>query len=99
MMKILGGMPLQKKKKANNDVRRFLNRILGIVPEIQNRLFELFVNNLDLLVQKARIEGSLDRGIVHLKANVIELQGTPKVFIFDLNFLLPLIFVFKTDGN
>ncbi|CAJ2643781.1 unnamed protein product [Trifolium pratense] len=72
-----------KKKKANNDVRRFLNRILGIVPEIQNRLFELFVNNLDLLVQKARIEGSLDRGIVHLKANVIELQGTPKTIYVD----------------
>ncbi|XP_045799653.1 protein FORGETTER 1-like isoform X4 [Trifolium pratense] len=72
-----------KKKKANNDVRRFLNRILGIVPEIQNRLFELFVNNLDLLVQKARIEGSLDRGIVHLKANVIELQGTPKTVYVD----------------
>jgi hypothetical protein len=57
-----------------------------------NRLFELFVNNLDLLIQKARTDGSLDRGIVHLKANIIELHGTPKVFIFVVNFFLPLIF-------
>jgi hypothetical protein len=57
------------------------------------------VNNLDLLIQKARADGSLDRGIVHLKANIIELHGTPKVFIFVLNFFLPLIFVFKIDGN
>lgn len=69
-----------------------------------NRLFELFVNILDLLVQKARIDGNLDTGIVDLKANVIELQGTPKVFIFVLN-LLPPIFIcylyskFKTEDN
>ena len=58
-----------------------------------NRLFELFVNIMDLLVHKARIEGDLDTGIVDLKATVIELHGTPKVFILVLNFLLPLIFV------
>jgi len=34
---------------------------------------------LDLLIQNARIEGNLDSGIVDMKANVIELQGTPKV--------------------
>jgi hypothetical protein len=58
-----------------------------------DRLFELFVNILDLLVHKARIEGNFDTGIVDLKATVIELQGTPKVFIFLLNFWLPLFFV------
>jgi hypothetical protein len=58
-----------------------------------NRLFESFVHILDDLVQKARIEGNLDTGIVDLKANVIKLKGTPKVLIFVLNFLLPLIFI------
>ncbi|MCI36490.1 strawberry notch-like protein, partial [Trifolium medium] len=64
--------------KDIHDIGRFLNRILGIAPETQNRLFELFVNILDLLVQKARIEGNLDTGIIDLKANVIKLKGTPK---------------------
>lgn len=39
----------------------------------------MFVSILDLLVHNARIEGNLDSGIVDMKANVIELQGTPKV--------------------
>ncbi|MCH91906.1 strawberry notch-like protein, partial [Trifolium medium] len=63
-----------------------------------NRLFELFVNNLDLLVQKARIEGSLDRGIVHLKANVIELQGTPKtVYVDQMSRASTVLFTFIFD--
>jgi hypothetical protein len=45
----------------------------------KHRLFELFISILDLLIQNARIEGNLDSGIVDMKANVIELQGTPKV--------------------
>ncbi|MCH89545.1 strawberry notch-like protein, partial [Trifolium medium] len=61
-----------------HEVGRFLNRLLGLPPDIQNGLFELFVSILDLLVRNARIEGNLDTGIVDLKANVIELQGTPK---------------------
>jgi hypothetical protein len=64
-----------------------------------NRLFELFVNIMDLLVHKARIEGDLDTGIVDLKATVIELQGTQKVFIFLLNFWLPLFFVCYCIAN
>ncbi|KAJ9551193.1 hypothetical protein OSB04_015238 [Centaurea solstitialis] len=61
-----------------HDVGRFLNRLLGLPPEIQNRLFELFVSILDHLLQNARLEGQLDTGIVDMKANTIELQGTPK---------------------
>ncbi|KAK7243900.1 hypothetical protein RIF29_38713 [Crotalaria pallida] len=65
------------------DVGRFLNRILGLVPEIQNRLFEFFVSILDRLIHNARIEGNLDMGIVDMKANVIELKGTPKTVHVD----------------
>lgn len=46
---------------------------------------------LDLLVQNARIEGNLDTGIVDMKANVIELQGTPKVVLLD--FMWQLIYL------
>uniref|UniRef100_A0A7N0RBP2 PHD-type domain-containing protein n=1 Tax=Kalanchoe fedtschenkoi TaxID=63787 RepID=A0A7N0RBP2_KALFE len=66
-----------------HDVGRFLNRLLGLPPEIQNRLFELFVSILDLFIQNARSEGHIDSGIVDIKANVIELQGTPKTVHVD----------------
>ncbi|XP_072081067.1 protein FORGETTER 1 [Arachis hypogaea] len=65
------------------DVRRFLNRLLGLPPDIQNRLFELFASIFDHLIQNARIEGNLDTGIVDMKANVVELQGTPKTVYID----------------
>ncbi|KAF7141961.1 hypothetical protein RHSIM_Rhsim06G0106300 [Rhododendron simsii] len=61
-----------------HDVGRFLNRLLGLPPEIQNRLFELFVSILELLIQSAHVEGHFDSGIVDMKANIIEQQGTPK---------------------
>ena len=43
------------------------------------RLFELFISILDVIIQNARTEGNLDSGIVDIKANIIELQGKPKV--------------------
>ncbi|CAA3028611.1 strawberry notch isoform X1 [Olea europaea subsp. europaea] len=66
-----------------HDVGRFLNRLLGLPPEIQNKLFELFVSTLDLLIQNARTEGQLDSGIVDMKANSVELKGTPKTVHVD----------------
>ncbi|KAJ7949028.1 protein strawberry notch-like [Quillaja saponaria] len=54
---------------------------IGLLLEFQNRLFELFVSILVLLIHNARIEGNLDSGIVEMKANVIELQGTPKFML------------------
>ncbi|OMO68935.1 Protein strawberry notch-like protein [Corchorus capsularis] len=66
-----------------HDVGRFLNRLLGLPPDIQNRLFELFIGILDVLIQNARIEGNLDSGIVDMKANIIELQGNPKTVHVD----------------
>ncbi|XP_076928744.1 protein FORGETTER 1-like [Bidens hawaiensis] len=66
-----------------HDVARFLNRLLGLPPDIQNRLFELFVSILDHLVSKARDEGHIDNGIFDLKGNSVELQGTPKTVYTD----------------
>ncbi|KAF4389035.1 hypothetical protein F8388_026764 [Cannabis sativa] len=81
-----------------HDVGRFLNRILGLAPEIQNRLFELFVSILDLLVQNARIEGSLDSGIVDMKANIVELQGKPKtVHVDQISKASTVLFTFTLD--
>lgn len=81
-----------------HDVGRFLNRLLGLPPEIQNRLFELFVSILDLLIRNARIEGQLDSGIVDMKANIIELQGTPKtVHIDNMSGASTVLFTFTFD--
>ncbi|XP_028799657.1 protein FORGETTER 1 isoform X2 [Neltuma alba] len=81
-----------------HDVGRFLNRLLGLPPEIQNRLFELFVSILDLLVQNARIEGNLDTGILDLRANVVELQGAPKtVHVDNLTGASTVLFTFILD--
>ncbi|KAG6627228.1 hypothetical protein CIPAW_15G111900 [Carya illinoinensis] len=81
-----------------HDVGRFLNRLLGLPPDIQNRLFELFVGILDLLIQNARIEGNLDSGIVDMKANVIELQGTPKtVHVDQMSGASTVLFTFTLD--
>ncbi|KAE9456767.1 hypothetical protein C3L33_11331, partial [Rhododendron williamsianum] len=66
-----------------HDVGRFLNRLLGLPPEIQNRLLELFVSILELLIQNAHVEGYFDSGIVDMKANIIEQQGTPKTVHVD----------------
>ncbi|KAF5728143.1 protein strawberry notch 1 [Tripterygium wilfordii] len=81
-----------------HDVGRFLNRLLGLPPDIQNRLFELFVSILDLLIQNARIEGNLDSGIVDLRANIIELQGTPKtVHVDQMSGASTVLFTFTLD--
>ncbi|XP_057949637.1 protein FORGETTER 1 [Malania oleifera] len=81
-----------------HDVGRFLNRLLGLPPDIQNKLFELFVSILDLLIQNARIEGHLDSGIVDIKANVIELQGIPKTVHTDhMSGASTVLFTFSMD--
>ncbi|XP_031115069.1 protein FORGETTER 1 isoform X1 [Ipomoea triloba] len=81
-----------------HDVGRFLNRLLGLPPEIQNRLFELFVSILDLIVQNARMEGNLDSGIVDMKANTVELRGNPKtVHVDNLSGASTMLFTFTLD--
>ncbi|XP_064935454.1 protein FORGETTER 1-like isoform X1 [Musa acuminata AAA Group] len=81
-----------------HDVGRFLNRLLGLPPDIQNRLFEFFISFLDLVVHNARNEGQFDSGIVDIKANVIELQGSPKIVHVDsLSGAATVLFTFTVD--
>ncbi|KAK1374202.1 Protein strawberry notch like [Heracleum sosnowskyi] len=85
-------------EKNMHNVGRFLNRLLGLQPEIQNSLFELFVSILDLLVQNARLEGQFDSGISDLKANTIKLRGQPKnVHIDHLSGASTFLFTFTLD--
>lgn len=81
-----------------HDVGRFLNRLLGLPPDIQNRLFDFFVGILDLLVRNARMEGHLDSGIVDMKANNIEIRGKPKIVHVDhMSSASTMLFTFTLD--
>lgn len=81
-----------------HDVGRFLNRLLGLPPDIQNRLFELFISILELLIDNARREGNFDSGIVDMKANIIELRETPKtVYVDQLSGASTVLFTFTLD--
>ncbi|XP_039030219.1 protein FORGETTER 1-like [Hibiscus syriacus] len=81
-----------------HDVGCFLNRLLGLPPDIQNRLFELFISILDVLIQNARIEGNLDSGIVDMKANIIDLQGKPEtVHVDPMSGASTMLFTFTLD--
>ncbi|KMZ66679.1 Strawberry notch-like protein [Zostera marina] len=81
-----------------HDVIRFLNRLLGLPPEIQNKLFNLFTSILDILVQNARNEGQLDTGIVDIRGSTIEMQGSPKtVHVDNLSGASTVLFTFTID--
>ncbi|KAL3700029.1 hypothetical protein R1sor_018051 [Riccia sorocarpa] len=81
-----------------HDVGRFLNRVLGLEPEFQNRLFEFFVSVFDDLIQGARKEGQFDSGIVDIRASSIELQEEPKPVHKDpMSGALTTLFILKVD--
>ncbi|KAL5216267.1 hypothetical protein ABZP36_007668 [Zizania latifolia] len=81
-----------------HDVARFLNRLLGLAPKIQNRLFDLFTSILDVVVHNARIEGQLDSGIVDIKAKNVEMKESPKtVHIDNLSGASTVLFTFTID--
>ena len=46
------------------NISRFLNRILGIEVELQNRLFAYFTKTLSVVVQQAKRDGRWDEGIL-----------------------------------
>lgn len=47
-----------------NSMSKFLNRILGIEAELQNRLFKYFTDTLASIVLQAKHNGRWDMGIV-----------------------------------
>ncbi|KAF0899526.1 hypothetical protein E2562_020008 [Oryza meyeriana var. granulata] len=81
-----------------HDVGRFLNRILGLTPDIQNRLFDLFTSILDIVIQNARNEGQLDSGIVDIKAKGVKMKESPKtVHVDSLSGASTVLFTFTID--
>lgn len=54
----------------NNGVKvnHFLNRLLGMKVQIQNALFKLFTDYMDRLIQRNKISGNYDAGILELNS-------------------------------
>jgi len=55
--------------KDCTNMSRFLNRILGLEVELQNRLFAYFTETLSVVVQQAKKSGRWDEGILDLGAH------------------------------
>ncbi|CAH1132025.1 unnamed protein product [Ceutorhynchus assimilis] len=54
--------------KDFNNMSKFLNRILGMPVELQNRLFKYFTDTLNAIVTQAKRSGRFDLGILDLGA-------------------------------
>jgi len=52
--------------KDYNNMSKFLNRILGMPVELQNRLFKYFTDTLNAIVGQAKKTGRFDMGILDL---------------------------------
>ncbi|XP_037935449.1 protein strawberry notch isoform X2 [Teleopsis dalmanni] len=63
--------------KDYNNISKFLNRILGMPVELQNRLFKYFTDTLTAVINQAKRGGRFDLGILDLGAageNVTRVQ-------------------------
>ncbi|KAL3149047.1 hypothetical protein ABBQ32_001892 [Trebouxia sp. C0010 RCD-2024] len=61
------------------DIARFLNRLLGLAPEAQAQIFDLYQAVLEGSIRQARKEGKYDEGIVDVKGTAITLAQPPQV--------------------
>ncbi|CAL4089499.1 unnamed protein product, partial [Meganyctiphanes norvegica] len=52
--------------KDYNNMSKFLNRILGMPVELQNRLFQYFTDTMEAIVKQAKRTGKFDLGILDL---------------------------------
>lgn len=61
------------------DVPNFLNRTLGLEPERQNKVFDLFLQNFEHAIQAAKDGGTFDEGVEDIKSPSIKLVTEPQV--------------------
>ena len=54
-------------------------RLLGLAPEAQAQIFDLYQAVLEASIQRARKEGKYDEGIVDVKGTAITLAQPPQV--------------------
>lgn len=54
--------------KDYNNMSKFLNRILGMPVELQNRLFKYFTDTLQAIISQAKKSGRFDLGILGIQS-------------------------------
>ena len=65
------------------NVKKFLNRLLGMPVEMQNRVFAHFSANFEFEVKKAKEEHKFDEGVVDIRGDVHIQPGYPVVLETD----------------
>ena len=59
-------------------------RLLGLAPEAQAQIFDVYQAVLEASIQRARKEGKYDEGIVDVKGTAITLAHPPQVLLLSL---------------
>lgn len=71
-----GGMPVIDDKDSLN-INRFLNRILCLDYDLQNKMFDMFIDLFQTVIISAKEEGIYDDGITDIKGDNIRLKEKP----------------------
>lgn len=69
--------------KDVGDVRRFLNRLLGLRLREQNMMFAYFAETLDCEIKLAKAEGKYTEGVSDLGGSSIHIDASSKVILKD----------------
>ena len=62
-----------------SDVPRFLNRLLGLEPQVQTHIFDFYQAVLENTIEEAKKDGRYNEGIVDVKGTAITLAEMPRV--------------------
>ncbi len=69
-----------KEDPSLRDVTKFLNRILSLKSDLQNRVFEEFYSRMERLIQIAQEDGTLDIGLENYKADGVVVKEEQTVY-------------------
>lgn len=65
------------------DIMRFLNRLLSLKIDMQNRVFDAFTERLDAVIEQREQAGLLDAGLETIKADKIEKASEQTVYTME----------------
>jgi predicted RNA methylase len=65
------------------DIAKFLNRLLALESDLQNKVFDAFSDRLDVIVERAAANGTLDVGLENFKADKVSVVDEKTVYTDD----------------
>lgn len=72
MERELRGVGITSADADKGNVKKFLNRLLGLRVQWQNMLFDFFTASLEYTVETAKREGKFDQGVADIRAESME---------------------------